>query len=92
MVEPEEWRIDAEIFGERQDRQAALRRGREQPVDVLQLQAAIVERAPDALRHQIEDGDTLGHLAEVGFRDPDDRRAAALEPFHHAPSAGAKTG
>ncbi len=65
---------------------------REQPVDVLQFQAAIVERAPDSLRHQIEDGEAIGHLAEVGFRDADDCRAAALEPFHHAPSTGAKTG
>ena len=92
MVEPEEWRIDSEVFGEPQDRQPALGGGREQPVDVLQFQAAIVERAPDSLRHQIEDGETVGHLAKVGFRDADDGRAAAFEPFHHALSTGAKTG
>ena len=62
------------------------------PSTSFKLQAAVVERALDALRHQVEDGETVGHLAEVGFRDADDSRAAALEPFHHAPSTGAKTG
>src|SRR5262245_29669043 len=45
-----------------------------------------------ALRHQVDDGHTLGDMAEIGFGDPDDRRAAALEPVHHTPSAGTNTG
>ena len=92
MVEPRNGGLMPEIFGERQDRQAALGRGREQAVDVLQAQAAIVERALDALRHQVDDGQSVRHFAEVGFGHADDRRAAALEPVHHAPSTGTKTG
>ena len=64
----------------------------EQAVDVFQAQAAVVERALGALRHQVDDGHSVGHLAEVGFGHSDDRRAAALEPVHHAPSTGTKTG
>src|SRR5262249_23471536 len=63
-----------------------------QPVDVFQAQAAIVERAPRALRHQVGDGHAVGHLAKIRFRHADDRGATPLEPVHHAPSTGVNTG
>ena len=46
-----------------------------------QAKAAIVERPGDALRHQIDDVEPFCHLAEIAFRCPDDRRAAALNPL-----------
>ena len=88
----EERRVDAEILGQRQHRQPALSSGREQAVDILQTEPAIVERTLGALRHQVDDGKAICHLAEIGFRNADDGRAAPFEPFHHAPSAGTKTG
>ena len=56
------------------------------------LRPAILERAGDALRHQIDDVEPFADVAEIAFRRPDDRRAAALQPAHHAFSAGMKTG
>ena len=88
----EEWRVDAEILGQRQHRQTALGGGGEQAVDILQTEPAIVERPLGALRHQVDDGKAVCHLAEIGFRNPDDGCAAPFEPSHHAPSAGTKTG
>ena len=53
---------------------------------------AIGEGAVDALRHQIDRAHLGGDGAEIGFGDADDRGRAALQPVHHAPSAGANTG
>ena len=47
---------------------------------------------PPTLRHQIDDGESVRHLAKVGFRDTDDGGAAPLEPLHHALRTGVKTG
>ena len=86
-------RRDAEIFAEVERRGARLRRGADQAVDILQSEAAIVEGAGDALRHQVDDVEAGTHLTEIGFRGADDRRAAALQLAHGAPpSAGTKTG
>ena len=62
------------------------------PSTSFKRQAAVVERALDALRHQVDDGHAVRHLAEIGFRDADDRRAAALQAVHHLASAGTNTG
>ena len=61
-------------------------------VDVRELQPAVIERPVHALRHQVDDGQALRHMAQIGFGDADDRRAAALQAFHHTPSAGTNTG
>ena len=88
----EEARVDAEILGEPQHRQPALRGGREQAVDILEAQTAVVERTLGPLRHQVDEGEAFRHLAEIGFGNPDNRRAAAVEPLHHAASTGTNTG
>ena len=85
-------RRNPEILGERQARGAALRRRAEEAVDVAQAEPAIVERAGDALRHQVDDVHALGDLAEIGFGDADDRGRAALSPSISAAPAGMKTG
>ncbi len=92
MVEPMNFGSMPRYSASPSDRHAALGGGAEQAVDVFQAQAAIVERAPRALRHQVDDRHAVGHLAEIRFRNADDGRAAPLEPVHHAPSAGVKTG
>ena len=78
----DERRVDAQIFAQRQHRQPALRRGAEHAVDILERQAAILERPLDALCHQVDDGESVGHVAQIGFGDADDRRAAALQAVH----------
>ena len=81
-----------EIFGEVEARGAALRGGADQPVDIAQAEPAIVERAVDALRHQIDRAHLGGDGAEIAFGNTDDRGRAAPQPVHHAPSTGVKTG
>src|SRR6516165_9698663 len=85
------WR-DAEILGERQARSPALRGRTDKAVDIAQTEPTIGERAVNALRHQIDRTHLLCDGAEIGFRDADDRGRAALQPVHHAPSAGTNTG
>src|SRR5262249_36695485 len=77
---------------ERQHRQPALRRGGEHAIDVLQSQAAVVECTLHALRHQVDHREPVGHVTKVGFGDPNDRGAGALEDPHHTSSAGTNTG
>ena len=59
-----------EIFGEVEAGGAALRGGAEEAVDILELEPAIVERAADALRHQVDRARLGGDGAEIGFRRP----------------------
>ena len=92
IVESMKFGDDAEIFAEVEGGGAALRAGADQAVDILEGEAAIVERAGDALRHQIDDVEPRPDLAEIAFRGPDDRRAAALKAAHAASPAGVKTG
>ena len=87
----DEFRRDAEILDQRDDRHALLRHGAEQAVDILQREPAIGERAQRALRAQVHRAHAVGDLAEIGFGDADDRRRAALQAFHHAAS-GVNTG
>ncbi len=88
----DERRPNSEIFGERKRRHADLRGRREQPINCIESEAAVGERAHRALRHQIDRAEAVGDLAQVGFGDADDGGRAALQRSHHASSAGSKTG
>ena len=69
-----------------------MRGGADQPVDIAEPEPAIGEGAVDALRHQIDRAHLGGNRAEIGLGNTDDRGRAALQPVHHAPSAGVNTG
>src|SRR5262249_58901098 len=86
MGRADEGRLDAEIFGERQHREASLGGGAEQAVHVLERGAAVGERTKRALRHQVDRRHFLGDLAEIGFRRADNGGAATLEPAHRLSS------
>ena len=88
----EEFRFDAQIFGERHRRISRLRGGAQYRVDVGELQPAVVERAHRRLRHEIDDARIGGDLPQVRFRDADDGDAASRKPAHCAPPSGANTG
>lgn len=85
-------RLDAEVFGQRQRGHAALRGGGEQPVDLVQAQAAVVQRARRGLRHEVEGAEAGHDFAQVGFGGADDGDAAALQGGGHAGSSISKTG
>ncbi len=88
----DESRRNPEIFGKVETGGAALRGGADQPVDIAERQPTIVERAVNALRHQVDRAHLGGDRTQIGFGDADDRGAAALQAAHHAPSTGTKTG
>ena len=54
-------------------------------------EARVGQCARNALRAQVHRAHAVGDLTEIGFGDPDDRRAGALQVFHHAAS-GVNTG
>ena len=81
----DERRRDPEIFGQVEARGAALRGRAQQAVDIAQLEAAIIERPLDALRHQVDGTHLRGDRAEIGLGDADDRGASrAAAAVHHA--------
>ena len=92
MVESVKAEAMPQILAQRHRRRARLRGGAEHAVDVFEPQAAVGERAMDALRHQVERTHVGGDRADVGFGGADDRGAAAREAVHGAPSTGVNTG
>ena len=93
MIVPSIYRGDMPRYSARFNGEVRLWvRGADEAVDILQREPAIVERAGDALGHQVDDDVPWRDLADIALGRPDDCRAAALEAAHDAPPTAVKTG
>ncbi len=92
MVEPRKWRIDSRYSASPRTDNRLWVVAENSPSTSFNFkpQSSSARPTPCAIRSKTERPSAT--WAKVGFRDPDNCRATAFEPFHHVLSAGAKTG